>query len=218
MESQPARDGLNTLLVVDADGGLFARIGTLELGIPMWRTARDPLELGLDGSTLILLDSDQAPSWARVHEWIRCGPTVIATRQPTIPQALDALHAGALGYVDAATDDEALRRTLHGALRGESAFARSVLGVWLQYQRQPELPTMSARLTERQRQVVRLIAAGSTDREIALRLGIRQATAQKHVANTLRRLRVRNRAEAVGVILTDPFRSGPVSRPDMPRR
>jgi DNA-binding NarL/FixJ family response regulator len=217
-ESRRTEDGLDTLLVVDIDGALFARIGALDLGVPMWRTTRDPVELGLDGSTLILLDADQAPSWDRVHEWIRRGPTVIATRQPTIPKALDALHAGALGYLDAAADDEALRRTLRGALRGEAAFARSVLGVWLQYQRQPELPTMAARLTERQRQVVQLIASGSTDREIALRLGIRQATAQKHVANTLRRLRVRNRAEAVGVILTDPFRSGPVNRPDTPQR
>jgi DNA-binding NarL/FixJ family response regulator len=208
-ESQRTGDALKTLLVVDAEGALFSRIGTLELGVPMWRTTRDPLELGLDGSTLIVLDADQAPSWERVYEWIRRGPTVVATRRPTIPNALDALHAGALGYVDVAADDEAVARTLRGALRGEAAFARSVLGVWLQYQRQPEVPTMAARLTERQRQVVQLIATGSTDREIALRLGIRQATAQKHVANTLRRLHVRNRAEAVGVILTDPFRTGP---------
>jgi DNA-binding NarL/FixJ family response regulator len=208
-ESRRTGDKLNTLLVVDAEGELFARIGTFELGVPTWRTNRDPLELALDGSTLILLDSDQAPSWERVYEWIRRGPTVVATRRPTIPNALDALHAGALGYVDLAADDEAVARTLRGALQGEAAFARSILGVWLQYQRQPELPTMAARLTERQRQVVQLIASGSTDREIAVRLGIRQATAQKHVANTLRRLRVKNRAEAVGVILTDPFRASP---------
>ena len=206
-ESQRTGDRLNTLLVVDAEGALFARIGTLQLGVPMWRTTRDPVDLALDGSTLILLDSDQAPSWERVYEWIGQGPTVVATRRPTVPNALDALHAGALGYLDIAADDEAVTRTLRGALRGEAAFARSVLGVWLQYQRHPELPTMAARLTERQRQVVQLIASGSTDREIAVRLGIRQATAQKHVANTLRRLQVRNRAEAVGVILTDPFRA-----------
>lgn len=206
-ESQRTGDGLNTLLVVDAEGALFARIGTLELGVPMWRTTRDPLELALDGSTLLLVDSDQAPDRERVNEWIRLGPTVVVTRRPTIPGALDALHAGALGYLDVAGNDEAVARTLRGALRGEAAFPRSVLGIWLQYQRQPELPTMAARLTERQRQVVQLIATGSTDREIAVRLGIRQATAQKHVANTLRRLRVRNRAEAVGVILTDPFRA-----------
>ena len=208
-ESQRTGDTLNTLLVVDAQGALFARVGTLELGLPTWRTTRDPVELALDGSTLILLDTDQAPSSERVHEWIRRGPTIVATSRPTIPNALEALHAGALGYLDLATDDGTFARTLRGALRGEAAFTRSVLGVWLQYQRQPELPTMAARLTERQRQVVQLIASGSTDREIAVRLGIRQATAQKHVANTLRRLRVRNRAEAVGVILTDPFRASP---------
>jgi DNA-binding NarL/FixJ family response regulator len=215
MRASGRTDGsLKTLLVVDADGGLFARIGTLELGVPMWRTTRDRLERDLDKPTLVLLDADQASSWARIQEWIRYAPTVIATRKPTIAQALDALQSGALGYLDAAADGETLRRILRGALRGEAAYARSVLGVWLDYQGRPEHPAIAARLTDRQRQVVKLIASGSTDQDIAVRLGIRKATAQKHVANTLRRLRVRNRAEAVGVILSDPFRSSSATRPD----
>jgi DNA-binding NarL/FixJ family response regulator len=215
MEASGRTEGsVKTLLVVDEDGGLFAKIGTLELGVPMWRTTRDPLELDMDKPTLVLLDADQASSWARIQEWIRYAPTVIATRRPTIAQALDALQSGALGYLDGAGDRETLRRTLRGALRGEAAYARSVLGVWLDHQRRPENPTIAARLTERQRQVVQLIASGSTDQDIAVRLGIRKATAQKHVANTLRRLRVRNRAEAVGVILNDPFRSNSATRPD----
>lgn len=214
--AQRAGGGLKALLVVDAEGAFFARVGTLQLGVPIWRTTRDPVQL--EESTLILLNADHAPTATRISEWVRCGPTIIATRTPAIAEALDALQCGAVGYVDITASDEALRRTLRGALQGEAAYQRSLLGVWLRSQRRGEDPLLVARLTERQRQIVQLIASGSTDRDIAARLGIRKATAQKHVANMLRRLRVRNRAEAVGVILGDPLRSSSVTRPGTPPR
>ena len=55
-------------------------------------------------------------------------------------------------------------------------------------------------LTPRQRQVISLIARGAADKEIAESLGITTATAQKHVTNLLRRLKVPNRAAAVAVM------------------
>jgi DNA-binding NarL/FixJ family response regulator len=54
-------------------------------------------------------------------------------------------------------------------------------------------------LTPRQSQIVELIATGATDKEIAAQIGVRTATAQKHVARLLKRLGVRNRAAAVAV-------------------
>jgi len=61
----------------------------------------------------------------------------------------------------------------------------------------------AGRLTARQREIVGLIARGATDKEIGAALGIRTATAQKHVANLLRRLGVPNRAAAVGLLWKD---------------
>lgn len=58
---------------------------------------------------------------------------------------------------------------------------------------------MTGRLTPRQAQMVRLIAEGLTDKEIAYRMGIAHATAQKHASNLLERLDARNRAHAVAI-------------------
>ncbi|HEU5287473.1 MAG TPA: helix-turn-helix transcriptional regulator [Candidatus Limnocylindria bacterium] len=57
--------------------------------------------------------------------------------------------------------------------------------------------TEMRRLTQRQRQIVGMIARGMADKEIAAALGIATATAEKHVANVLLRLQVPNRAAAV---------------------
>ena len=70
------------------------------------------------------------------------------------------------------------------------------------------------RLTARQTEIVDLIAGGATDKEIAAALGIRTATAQKHVANLLRRLGVANRAAAVGMLFKEGEALPAVRRPD----
>jgi DNA-binding NarL/FixJ family response regulator len=117
--------------------------------------------------------------------------------------ALEAIRLGALGYLDAGVGNDALRRTLIRALQEEPVFGRSVLGAWFRRERLFDYPKRGrvGGLTARQHQIVRLIARGSTDRAIGARLGIRTATAQKHVANVLRRLGVRNRAAVVGLMV-----------------
>jgi DNA-binding NarL/FixJ family response regulator len=52
-------------------------------------------------------------------------------------------------------------------------------------------------LTEREREVLTLVAEGKTDKEIAVTLGIAESTAKNHVSNVLRKLNVPNRAGAV---------------------
>jgi len=95
-----------------------------------------------------------------------------------------------------------MRRALLGALAGQSIYSREVVGMWLRDGQGPIRNNADAvdRLTARQREIVALIARGATDKEIGAALGIRTATAQKHVANLLRRLGVPNRAAAVGLV------------------
>ena len=57
--------------------------------------------------------------------------------------------------------------------------------------------TASGSLSEREAEVLELIASGSRDKEIAERLVITEGTVKKHVQNILRKLHARNRAEAV---------------------
>lgn len=73
-----------------------------------------------------------------------------------------------------------------------------------------ERPPASSVLTRREADVLRLIAVGLTDRQVAATLGVSRKTASNHVANILRKLEVPTRAAAVAraiserLILTTP--------------
>jgi DNA-binding CsgD family transcriptional regulator len=191
------------LMVADLDGTLFERIRALGLDVAVWHIAGDPLRVTLDGASLFVVAADDEPDWDRVKRCVGLAPTIIAAFRPTMEHALEAIRLGAFGYLDAGVGNDALRRTLIRALQDEPVFGRSVLGAWFRRERLFDYPNRGRveGLTARQHQIVRLIARGSTDRAIGARLGIRTATAQKHVANVLRRLGVRNRAAVVGLMV-----------------
>lgn len=61
----------------------------------------------------------------------------------------------------------------------------------------PRIPPDDVRLTTRERQVLRLLANGDRNKEIALRLGLRERTIKFHVANVLAKLGAQSRTEAL---------------------
>jgi DNA-binding NarL/FixJ family response regulator len=115
---------------------------------------------------------------------------------------LDAVMAGARGYLTKNVTPEALLRAVRSARRGELAMPRAMAARLVQRLADaartrggldgPELAQLSAR----ERDVLRLLANGHTDREIAAALTISPRTAETHVAAILRKLEVRNRSEA----------------------
>ncbi len=88
---------------------------------------------------------------------------------------------------------------IRGIRAGEVAFSRAALGAWLRKRGEDPSNAATAKLTPRQRQIMALVARGASDKEIGGVLGIATATAQKHVANLLRRLGAPNRAAAVAM-------------------
>ncbi len=115
---------------------------------------------------------------------------------------LDAVMAGARGYLTKDMSPEALQRALRSAYRGELVMPRAMAARLVRRLTEvarsrggldaPELE----RLSVREREVLRLVANGHTDREIASALTISPRTAETHVAAILRKLEVRNRSEA----------------------
>lgn len=114
---------------------------------------------------------------------------------------LDSVKAGAIGYlVKSATRDELLDAVERTA-RGEAVFTAGLAGLVLgEYRRlatgpaaadEPERPT----LTERETDVLRLVAKGLSYKQIADRLVISHRTVQNHVQNTLGKLHLHNRVE-----------------------
>ena len=156
------------------------------------------------GCELVIVATPPAVDWQNVTRLASAGLRVLVLDADASDRSENlAIEAAAIGYLPLSIPTPALRRALHAALRGESVFSRQALGRWLTANRKaPERPAVASKLTARQQEILPLIAKGETDKEIAARLGISVATANKHVANTLKRLGVPNRAAAVAI--TDP--------------
>jgi DNA-binding NarL/FixJ family response regulator len=120
---------------------------------------------------------------------------------------LEAVKAGATGYlVKSASREELLSAVARTAL-GEAVFTPGLAGLVLgEFRRLAADPAESARkagtpdfprLTERETEVLRLVAKGLSYKQIAERLVISHRTVQNHVQNTLNKLQLHNRVELV---------------------
>jgi DNA-binding NarL/FixJ family response regulator len=95
-----------------------------------------------------------------------------------------ARAAGASGFISKESDAQEVLAAVRAVASGRTAFARR--------SDQPD-----PMLTEREREVLELIAGGSTNREIAERLYLSPYTVKEHTSALYRKLQARNRAEAV---------------------
>jgi DNA-binding NarL/FixJ family response regulator len=123
----------------------------------------------------------------------------------------EALKAGASGYVLKSVADQDLVRACHAAVRGESflypgavsALTRAYLDRLRRGESLPPHP-----LTSREEEVVKLIAEGHSSKEIAEELTISLKTVERHRANILEKLGMRDRTEltryAIRVGLIEP--------------
>jgi DNA-binding NarL/FixJ family response regulator len=122
-----------------------------------------------------------------------------------------ALRAGASGFVLKDTRPRDLLRAIEVVASGDALLAPSItrrLIAEFAARRDPaEPPPALAELTEREREVTRLVAEGLTNSEIAGRLVISPLTAKTHVSNVLRKLGCRDRAALVALA----YESGLVS-------
>jgi DNA-binding NarL/FixJ family response regulator len=122
-----------------------------------------------------------------------------------------ALRAGASGFVLKDTPPRDLLRAIEIVAAGDALLAPSItrrLIAEFAARRDPADPTpVLAELTEREREITRLVADGLTNSEIAGRLVISPLTAKTHVSNVLRKLGCRDRAALVALA----YESGLVS-------
>jgi DNA-binding NarL/FixJ family response regulator len=101
---------------------------------------------------------------------------------------IDLVQAGALGYVTKTIEPDDLVDAVRRVADGEAVFMPSLAGFVLEAQ-DPEL----ARLTPRERDVLRLIARGYLYKEVGLELDISPKTVEHHVSSVLRKLQLSNR-------------------------
>ncbi|MFC7495875.1 MULTISPECIES: response regulator [unclassified Nocardioides] len=112
---------------------------------------------------------------------------------------LAAVKAGATGYLVKSASREELLGAVRRTARGDPVFTPGLAGLVLgEFQRISDAPQHDPDepgLTDRETEVLRMVAKGLSYRQIAERLVLSHRTVQNHVQNTLRKLQMHNRVE-----------------------
>jgi two-component system, NarL family, response regulator LiaR len=126
---------------------------------------------------------------------------------------LPALEAGAAGYLLKNSQPAELARAVRAAHAGDAiidptAAARLLSALSDQDRPRPAGPRRLSQLTDREREVLALIAQGRSNKRIALELGISEKTVKNHVGHVLAKLGVTDRTQAAVLAVQEGVGSG----------
>ena len=117
---------------------------------------------------------------------------------------LEAVKAGATGYLVKSASRDELLDAVRRVAAGDTVFTPGLAGLVLgEFRRLSDTPAAKTddpdapRLTDRETEVLRLVAKGLSYKQIAERLFLSHRTVQNHVQNTLRKLQLHNRVQLV---------------------
>lgn len=191
---------------------------------PMWRDAveRDLADAGFD-VVAVAADGDQAvarfpaarpqvvvldlqipgPNGVEVTETVlRHDPSarvLILSASGEQEDVLAAVKAGATGYLVKSASREQLIEAVRRTAAGDPVFTPGLAGLVLGEYRRLSEPVADdpdrPQLTDRETEVLRMVATGMSYKQIAERLVLSHRTVQNHVQNTLRKLQLHNRVE-----------------------
>lgn len=170
-------------------------------------TAEDAFALALSVRPDVLLLDIDLPGMSGLQMVEELAPRLPETRivMLTVSDSerdmLESISRGAAGYLTKDLSPEALVRALRGTQRGELAMSRRFAARAIRYfadaaRRSGVGGGAIEGLSPRENDVLRMLAEGLTDRQIADALIISPRTVETHVSNILHKLNVRNRAEA----------------------
>ncbi|HWD82167.1 MAG TPA: response regulator transcription factor [Kribbella sp.] len=123
-----------------------------------------------------------------------------------------AMRAGARGYVVKGADTQDVVRALESVARGDAVFGPAVASRVLTYLTRPlsaRDPIAFPELSDREREILELLARGMTNSQIAGSLVISPKTVRNHLSNVFTKLQVRDRSQAI-----DRARRAGLGRPE----
>ena len=193
------REGLDTLLSVHKD---IQVVGQASNG-------QEAIDLALKLHPDVVLMDMQMPvlngvgATRRLKQSLPHCCVIILTTFNDKEYIFDALRAGAVGYLLKDVGSAQLAESIRATVRGESILEPSVAAkVVEEFSRASSLVTATSSevlpepLSEREIEVLRLVTAGMSNREIAAQLFISRGTAKTHIHHLCGKLNVRNRTEA----------------------
>jgi two-component system, NarL family, response regulator LiaR len=142
------------------------------------------------------------PRLSGIEATQRIGELRPATKVIVLTSFLDddkifaAVRAGAAGYLLKDVRPQELGEAIRTVSRGEALLHPAVAAKLMQEFAHEDRPSAAQTLTEREMEVLRLIAKGRANKEIALELGVAEKTAKTHVSNILQKLNLADRTQA----------------------
>ena len=126
-------------------------------------------------------------------------PVIMLTVSDTDADLIGAIRAGAKGYFLKNAETEELYTALRKAVSGQAVLDPALTDRLFRHVAQTASPGEAAPLSFRETEILQLIAAGCTNREIAIRLSVSENTIKTHVARILEKLSTTNRTEAAAL-------------------
>ncbi|WP_275287232.1 two-component system response regulator NarL [Halomonas elongata] len=189
------RRGVLQLLELEDDLVLVGEAGTPAEGLRLADEC-DPDLILLD---LNMPDMDGIETLKRLRANEFAGRIVIFTVSDHEEDVVAALHAGADGYLLKDMDPDDMVHQLRQAALGRMVISDSLASLLAEALRnqkgQPAAPDIHS-LTQREREILRELAAGLSNKLIARRLDITEGTVKVHVKHLLKKLNLRSRVEA----------------------
>lgn len=199
VDDQPLfREGLRTLLSVHSDFEVIGEAGNGQEAINLVRSHKPSVVL-MDLQMPVL---DGVAATRRLHEEQPDCRVIVLTTFDDDEMVFDGLRAGAIGYLLKDAPSEKLAEAIRVAARGETFLQPSVAAkVVAEFARLTRSTaegssSLAEPLSERELEILRLITAGASNREIADKLFLAEGTVKNHVTNILGKLGVRDRTQA----------------------
>jgi NarL family two-component system response regulator LiaR len=189
------RDGISSLLATHADIDMVGEAGSGRQAVSLFRRLQPDIVL----MDLVMPEMDGIQA---IQEIMRIDPgarILVLTSFATDDKVFPAIKAGACGYLLKDSDSEQLLRSIREVQQGESSIDPKIARKLLREISGPPPKAVQDEvdpLTDREVEVLRLVARGKSNQEIAEQLVISEGTVRAHVSNILGKLHLASRTQA----------------------
>jgi DNA-binding NarL/FixJ family response regulator len=183
------RQGLKMFLGLDPEFEVVGEAANGQEAVRLARALRPDVVL----MDLLMPVMDGIAATAAIRQELPDTEVIALTSVLEDVSVVNAVKAGAIGYLLKNTEADALVRAIRAAAEGQVQLAPEAQARLLREVRAPDSPE---KLSERETEVLRLVAAGRANKEIARELGIGEKTVKSHVSNILSKLGLMSRTQA----------------------
>jgi DNA-binding NarL/FixJ family response regulator len=186
------RQGLRTFLSLDAELEVVGEAGDGAEAVRLARELRPDVVL----MDLLMPVMDGIAATREIRAELPDTEVVALTSVLEDASVVGAVRAGAIGYLLKDTKTQDLLQAVRAAAAGQVQLSPQAAARLVREVRAPEPPASPEGLSERETEVLRLIAQGRANKEIARDLGVTEKTVKTHVSSILGKLGVQSRTQA----------------------